>query len=688
VSLAGLQPLTLAYAALGAALLYGATSLAAVHRHSGLLHALAFGWLGASGLLGVAAGGWALGADLTATDQLPLGLPWLAWHLRLDPLSGFFFILVGLLVLAVSLYAPAYVREFEHGRSRRALAPLGLATALFVVGMDLVLLADDAYAFMIAWELMSVASYALVAFQHEQAANRHAAFLYLLIAHVGALAILLAFGVLAAFGGAFTFEAMRAAELPPLWATIAFLLALLGFGAKAGVVPLHAWLPEAHPVAPSHISALMSGVMIKVAIYGFVRVVFGLIGEWHWAWGLVLLVLGTVTALAGILYALMQNDLKRLLAYSSIENIGIILMGLGLSMIFLGTGHEVLGTLGLVAALYHTINHALFKGLLFLGAGAVLYRTHERDLDHLGGLIARMPWTAGFFLVGCIALSALPPFNGFVSEWLTFQTALQVTALKGSIESAVLRSLIPLSAAALALAAALAAACFVKAYGVAFLGRARSRHAAHAREVPAGMLAGMGLLAVLCLLLGVLPTVAIEAMAPVTQLLVDQTLPSAAVRGWLWLTPVSPALSSYSAPFVLAAIVLVFALGYVLLKRRAAPARRGDAWDCGFGALGTRMQYSSTAFSQPIRRVFAPAWKLEEQIEATREAGVLGRARSLHYRVHAQDWSWLKGYVPIGRLVLAAARNIGRIQTGSIHTYLGYSFVTLLVLLVAQWLVG
>jgi NADH:ubiquinone oxidoreductase subunit 5 (subunit L)/multisubunit Na+/H+ antiporter MnhA subunit len=377
----------------------------------------------------------------------------------------------------------------------------------------------------------------------------------------------------------------------------------------------------------------------------------------------------------------MQHDLKRLLAYHSIENIGIILMGLGLSMIFLGTGHEVLGTLGLVAALYHTLNHALFKGLLFLGAGAVLFRTHERDLDHMGGLIHRMPWTAAFFLVGCIAISALPPFNGFVSEWLTLQTALQAPQL----ENGVLRALIPVTAALLALAAALAAACFVKAYGVAFLGRPRSRHVTHAHEVSTGMLAAMGLLAGLCLLLGVLPTTVIEALGPVTQLLVGQTLPSATAQGWLWLTPVAPEVASYSAPLVVLGIAFVFGVGYFLLKRRAKPARQGYAWDCGFGPLNARMQYTSSAFSQPIRRVFAPTWKIEEPIEVRREAGALGRALSLRHQLHVHDWSWLKGYLPIGRLVLGAARRIGHIQTGSIHTYLLYSFVTLLVFL---WIIS
>ena len=644
--------------------------------------------LGFCGLFAILAGGWALIDETHSTDQLALGLPWLHWHLRLDALSGFFFGIVGVLVLAISLYAPGYLREFTHPGHKQPLSVLGLFTGLFILGMLLVLLADDAFVFMVSWELMSVSSYFLVAYQHQYAANRRAAFLYLLMAHVGALAILLGFGVLAGFSGGYTFEAMRTANLSATWASIAFALAFFGFGMKAGIVPLHAWLPEAHPAAPSHISALMSGVMLKVAIYGFLRFVYYLLDNFYWPWGLVLLVLGTVTALTGVLYAMAQNDLKRLLAYSSIENVGIIFMGLGLSMIFLGTDHPMLGMLGLVAALYHVLNHAIFKGLLFLGAGAVLYRTHERDLDHMGGLIHRMPWTAGFFLVGCVAISALPPFNGFVSEWLTLQTALQAPVLHGTIESAVLRSAIPVSAAILALAAALAAACFVKAYGVAFLGRPRSRHVTHAHEVSTGMLAAMGLLAGLCLLLGVLPTTVIEALGPVTQLLVGQTLPSATAQGWLWLTPVAPEVASYSAPLVLLAIMITFVIGRLLLRRKAKPARRAAPWDCGFGPLNARMQYTSSAFSQPIRRVFAPTWKIEEPIEVRREAGVLGRALSLRHQLHVHDWSWLKGYLPIGRLVLGAARRIGHIQTGSIHTYLLYSFVTLLVLLVVQWLIG
>jgi len=682
MNMAGGIPLLLAYAAIICAVMSGAISLFAVRRHPGFLHTGSFLFLFIAGMADVVAGGWALLANLIVTDQLALGLPWLEWHLRLDPLSGFFLVLLGTLVTATSLYGPSYTREYTHGEAPQPLPPLGVFTATFVLGMQMLLLADDALVFMIFWEIMSLSGYFLVVYQHQHAANRHAAFLYLLLAHVGALVILLAFGVLAAFGGGLTFAQMRAAPLSPLWATLAFAFAFLGFGTKAGMVPLHVWLPDAHPVAPSHISALMSGVMLKMGIYGIIRVSYDLIGEVRWEWGVAMLIVGTASALLGVLYALMQHDLKRLLAYHSIENIGIILMGLGMSMIFLGSGHPLLGTLGLVAALYHTLNHALFKGLLFLGAGAVLYRTHERDLEHMGGLIQRMPVTAFMFLVGSVAISALPPFNGFVSEWLTFQTALQAPAL----DNGVLRMIMPIAAALLALTGALAAACFVKAFGIAFLGRPRSRHVAHAREVPRGMLLGMGLLAVLCLVLGILPVPMIEAMAPITQLLVHSALPSATAQGWLWLTPVSPDVASYSAPFVMLALILVFGLGYLFLKRGAVPTRRCSPWDCGFGQLNHRMEYTSTAFTQPIRRIFGAVWKVEESVEtSTVGVGPIRRVTGINHYLHVQDWSWLKVYLPIGSLVLEAARRIGFIQTGSIHTYLKYSFWTLIFLL---WIVS
>ncbi len=669
--------LSLALWAVLGALASGLLGLAA-DRFPAPAKAAVFALLGLSGLGAVLGGGDALLRGLTTAQTFPLGLPWLHWHLCLDPLSGFFLIVIGIATVAVSVYGPGYVREYEHGR--QSTVPLYLFTGIFVSGMQLVVLAADAFSFMVAWELMSLSSYFLVAYQHQHAANRRAAFLYLLMAEVGGLAILLAFGVLAAFGGGFSFAAMRAAALGPGWASVAFVFALFGFGMKAGLVPLHAWLPEAHPVAPSHVSALMSGVMLKVALYGLIRFTFDLLGGPHWDWGLVLLLAGSASALLGVLYALMQHDLKRLLAYHSVENVGIICMGLGLAMIFAGTGHPRLAVLGLIAALYHTLNHSLFKGLLFLGAGAVLQRSHEGDLERMGGLIGRMPVTALFFLIGCISISALPPFNGFVSEWLTFQAALQAPAL----HSGVLRALIPVTAAALALTGALAAACFVKVFGVAFLGRARSRHVRHAREVDLGMRAGQGLLAALCLVFGVLPTYTVQALEPIAHQLLGRGLPSASAQGWLWLTPVSPQTASYAAPLVLAGMVLFGGVMFALLnaRRRTRRVRRTIPWACGFGPLDARMQYTSTAFTHPIRRIFRPVWEIHEEVETGGDRGL--RPAALRHRLHVEDRSWRVLYEPVGRWVAVAARQVGRIQTGSVRTYLAYSFLTLVVLL---WLI-
>jgi hydrogenase-4 component B len=649
----------------------------AEERYAGLHRNSLFALLGIAGVSAVLAGAGTLISGSAVTDILPFGLPWLSWHIRFDALSGFFFCVIGVVLIAVSLFGPGYVREFEHGG--HPLSVLGFFTGLFVAGMELVLLADDAFFFVIAWELMSLASYFLVAFQHEHAANRRAAFLYLLMAEIGAIAIILAFGVLASFSGGFSFERFREVELAPVWASIAFALALIGFGMKAGLVPLHAWLPEAHPAAPSHISALMSGVMLKVAVYGFIRFTFDLLDEVFWQWGLLALVLGTASAVLGILYAMQQHNLKRLLAYSSVENIGIIFIALGLALIFFSSGQSRLGTLGLIAALLHCLNHALFKSLLFLGAGAILHQTHEQSLENMGGLIHRMPKLAAIFLIGCLSISALPPFNGFVSEWLIFQTALQT----GSLESGVIRSLIPTASAVLALTSALAAACFVKVYGVAFLGLPRSRHVATGHEsAHRGMLAGPAWLAGLCVLLGIFPTPMIEGLNVVTGQLVGDTLPGAAALGWLWLTPVGPEVASYSAPLVLLGIFFTGWVCFQLLYRRAwLEARRAEPWDCGFGGLNARMQYTSTAFSMPFRRIYEPVFDVQETIEE-QGCGPGGfHTTRLHYQLQVSDRAWPYLYAPVARAVTWLSRRVGRLQTGNIRTYIAYSFFTLLILL-------
>lgn len=633
-------------------------------------------------LLMVAAGVWAVGGNCTDRLVLAIGLPDLPFHLRLDPLAGFFLTVIGLLAVFVSIYSIDYVKGYL---GRRSITSLVVFYCLFLAGMFMVVLADDALFFLVAWEVMAAASYFLVMFEHEQMENRRAAFLYLVVAHVGAIAILLSFGVLAGFAAGFgsfegyTFDAMRQARLPVEWATVAFLLAFFGFAAKAGVVPLHVWLPEAHPVAPSNVSALMSGVMLKTAIYGIVRVGFDLIKVFPWWWGAIVLTLGLISAVMGVLYALMQHDLKRLLAYHSVENIGIILIGIGLAMIFTSFELPVLAALALIAGLYHTMNHAMFKGLLFMGAGAVLHATNERNMEEMGGLIHRMPWTAALFLVGCVSISALPPFNGFVSEWLTFQAFL----LSPSLPSPLMKLLIPMGAALLALTGALAAACFVKAFGVTFLGHWRGVHRPQAHEVGWFMRVGMILAALTCLGLGVLPTLFIEWMDILAEQLVGARLAtSAGALGWMWLTPVSHEQASYSGFTVFVGILVVVLVAYLFLHVKPGAIHRAPIWDCGFERLTARMQYNATSFSMPIRRIFGYLFLVREQVSLTPQPGHKAFPKRLRYRLRIRDriWGWI--YKPLVELSFWVSRQVGRLQQGRIQVYLIYSFVTIVILLV------
>jgi formate hydrogenlyase subunit 3/multisubunit Na+/H+ antiporter MnhD subunit len=608
---------------------------------------------------------------------LPLGLPDLPFHLRVDPLAGFFLMLLGSVSAGISVYATGYFRDEAAGR----LTLIGLQYHVFLASMAFVILADDAYLFMVAWETMALSSYFLVTTDHKLPAVRSAGFLYLLIAHLGALAILLCFGVMHGGHGDYTFDALRSAELDPRWATVAFLLAFFGFGAKAGMIPLHAWLPEAHPAAPSPVSALMSGIMLKTAIYGMVRVIYDLIGGVRWEWGMLVLAIGAATTLFGVLYALMQHDLKRLLAYHSVENIGIILLGLGMSMVFIGFGHPAAGTLGLIAALYHTLNHAVFKGLLFLGAGSILHSTGLRNLNDMGGLIRVMPKTALYFLIGALAISALPPLNGFVSEWLTFQAALQAPIL----QNGVVRSLLPLFAATLALAGALTAMCFVKVYGIAFLGQPREvKHAAHApdagRDQDAGAMEhfGMAWLAAGCFVLGVFPSSFLLVLNRVCASLTGQSLSAEALTGsnWLWLVPTSSAQASYSPAIFLVVIVAVTLLTFLLVRRfYHGRVRISDPWDCGFPEQTSRMQDTADAFGQPIRHVFGPIYLMQRQMPAADDP-----APRFSLKIEDRHWYWV--YLPVARLAEYVSSKIALLQQGRISIYLLYSFLTLIALLV------
>src|SRR5260221_625771 len=414
-----------------------------------------------------------LGSAGPSTAALPLGIPWLGAHFRVDALAAFFLIVVNLGSAAASLYGIGYGR---HEAAPHRVLPFYPA---FIAGMNLVVVADDAFTFLLSWEFMSLTSWALVMSHHRVGENTRAGYIYLIMASFGTLCLLLAFALLAGPDGAYGFAAMRTNHLGPVSAALVLALVLLGAGSKAGLVPLHVWLPLAHPAAPSHVSALMSGVMTKVAVYGFIRVVLDLLGPPEWWWAMVVLALGGVTSALGVLYALMQHDLKRLLAYHTVENIGIIYIGLGLALAFQANDVTWAAALALTAALFHVFNHSLFNSLLIFVTLSVIKATGTRYMQHLGGLIHRMPLTAFTFLVGCVAISALPPLNGFVSEWLTFQAILQ----SPDLPQWGLKVLIPAVGALLALSAALAAACFVKAFGITFLGRPRTPAPATASEL-------------------------------------------------------------------------------------------------------------------------------------------------------------------------------------------------------------
>jgi formate hydrogenlyase subunit 3/multisubunit Na+/H+ antiporter MnhD subunit len=614
-----------------------------------------------------ATGLWALG-EVANIAVLPLGLPDLPLHLRLDSLSAFFLILLGAASFGVSLFSAGYFRSMEGGM----LGLLCLEYHLFLGSMALVLLADDAYMFMVAWETMALSSYFLVTTDHRIPDIRKAGYLYLLIAHVGAIGILLSFGVMqGGLGiGAYTFTAMREAHLSEFWSSVAFLLALFGFGAKAGVLPMHVWLPDAHPAAPSPVSALMSGIMLKTAIYGILRVTFCLLDAQQWWWGVLALALGLITAVFGVMFAAVQGDMKRLLAYSSIENIGLLLVGIGLTIIFHVYGKDALAALSLTATLYHSLNHSFFKCLLFIGTGSILHATGERNMGRMGGLIHQMPWVAALLLVGVLAIAGLPPLNGFVSEWLLLQAFL----LSPGLPNTYINMLIPVAAAVIALAAALAAYVMVKFYGIIFLGQPRgeARHEAHDAGIWERL--GLGWLALGCVVLGLAPVYVVHFLDLVTQGLVGQGLGNAAA-GWLFLAPVDTERASYSPVYFLLAVLGVMLVTALVVRHfYHGRLRRGPAWDCGFPAQTSRMQDTAEGFGQPIRRIFEPFFRIERDVPSPFDT-------QPRYHGHSDDRIWFALYLPIKFITEKLSSWVSLLQHGRIHLYLAYTFVTLVVLL-------
>jgi len=659
------QPLDLVIAAIVAWLAVGTLGLVRP-RHFRFITRVLFPAGSAVGLALAAVAFLALRLPPDATI-LPLGLPDLPFHLRLDSLSAFFLLLLGATGTAISIYSSGYFRASEG----TAPGLICFQYHVFLAAMALVLVADDAYVFMVAWESMALASFFLVTTEHRIPEIRRAGFLYLLIAHIGAIAILLCFGTLQGGSGDYTFTAMRAMRLTGAWPSVAFFLALFGFGAKAGLLPLHIWLPEAHPAAPSPVSALMSGVMLKTAIYGLLRVTFDLLDGQLWWWGVAALALGLASALFGVIFAAAQSDMKRLLAYSSIENIGIIVAGIGLTILFKSYDKTLLAAITLTAVLYHALNHAFFKSLLFLATGSVLHATHERSLGKLGGLIHRMPWVAWVALVGALASAGLPPLNGFVSEWLLLQAFLFTPSLPQSF----VNMLVPVAAAALVLAVALSAYVMVKFYGVIFLGRPREANLAYAKDAGKFERVALIWLALGCVLLGIFPVFVIAQLDPINTMLVGSSAINAGNSTWLLLAPINADRSSYSPLIMLVVILAVVLLTMQVVHRQYhGRVRKAPPWDCGFPAQTPRMQDTAEGFGQPIRTVFEPFFRMERHLPSPFDSAP-------KYFVKADDhfWSWF--YVPIVRSADTLARLVGYIQQGRISVYLAYSFFTLLALL-------
>ncbi|MHB8520261.1 MAG: hydrogenase 4 subunit B [Limisphaerales bacterium] len=616
-------------------------------------------------------------SDPGSFEILPSMIPYLRYTVRLDPLAAFFLLVVSTVGFAISIYSLGYARGF-YGRKNVGI--LGAFYNAMLLATTLVFVADNAFFFLAVWEIMALTAYCLVSFEHEQTETRNAGVLFFIMSHIGTGCLILGFLLLYQATGDYSFAGFHAlgGRMPPGRRDAAFLLFLAGFGVKAGIIPLHIWLPAAHPVAPSNVSAFMSGVLIKTGIYGLTRVLFDFLGMPPMWWGVTILVIGTVSAVLGVLYALMEHDLKRLLAYHSIENIGIILMGLGAALMFLQTHHPVLASLALVAGLYRTINHAVFKALLFLGAGAVLHATHTRNMEEMGGLIKRMPKTAFFFLIGAVAISGLPPLNGFVSEWLTYQALLQGF---GTSERLV-RLVFPIGGALLALTGALAAACFVKAFGITFLAQPRSAHATQAHEASPTMLAGMGVLTLVCLFLGLFPNLFLTLFDPLTTQLTGTAISDRLLDGNLAITALSPTAGSVSTlgMTLVGVCLLPVPLALWWLLGRGAIRRIGPTWDCGSQGLTPRMEYTATGFSKPLRMIFKALFRPRREVQAEYDYSRYF-TKTIRFESHIEETFEKRIYRPLNRGILRASRRMRALQAGSIQAYLIYIFVTLLLLL-------
>ncbi|TGE34530.1 hydrogenase 4 subunit B [Desulfosporosinus sp. Sb-LF] len=614
------------------------------------------------------------------TFTYSMGLPVGSLIIRIDNLSAFFLLALGVVGTAASIYALGYSQEYYKQR-------LGLMAALyncFILSMALVLTVSQVAYFLIAWELMAVVSFFLVNHEYEKTENTRAAYKYILMTTLGTVFITTAFLILSMTVHSLDFQMFKGASLTNTMRNIVFLCALIGFGTKAGVIPLHIWLPEAHPAAPSHVSALMSGIMIKTAIYGMCRFYLEFLGVGPAWWGEVVLFLAIISSVLGVLYALMQNDLKRLLAYSSVENIGIILLGIGAGMVFMSKNQPVLAGLAFAAGLYHVFNHAVFKSLLFLGAGSILYSTHTKNIEDLGGLIKKMPYTSVFFLTGAAAISALPPLNGFVSEWLTYQSLFYlpqaVTGMLPRLGAVILIAL-------LGLTGALAANCFVKAFGVTFLAKPRSQHAEHAQEVPGTMLAGMGLLSLMCLALGLWPQWMLNLLQSVLSQSAGLDVSSLFNNHWYAVAfNIQQANGVIAMPVVVGMLVVGLIVAVLAYNFNGKPQNvEGETWTCGI-IPNARMEYTATGFAQPVRRAYKAFLRSKQNVVADQSLNPYhGVKMKVAVEVSYLINRWL--YQPAKKWIFVLANCIKPLQSGNLQHYIGYVlFVTVVILILGvRW---
>jgi len=606
--------------------------------------------------------------------SVPSGVPLLEVSLRLDPLAAIFLLALGVVGTAVSVYSFGYLSGLQGSRP----GVLGFFFNLQLLSLTLVFTASNAFLFLIAWEVMALSAYCLVSFEHYKEQTRDAGILFFVMSHIGSGFLILAFLILHSLTGSFQFSDFHGTHQPLLYAVL-FVLFLIGFGVKAGVVPLHIWLPAAHPVAPSNVSALMSGIVVKTGIYGLMRVCFEFLGTPPlWA-ALLILAVGIGSGLLGVLYALIEKDLKRLLAYSTIENVGIIFIGFGASLVFSALAKPNLAALALIASLAHIANHALFKSLLFLAAGSVLHGTGTRNMERMGGLLRAMPATAALFLIGAIAISGLPPLNGFVSEWFTYQALL---AGFGSTTS-LTRLIFPVAGSLLALTGALAATAFVKAFGISFLALPRSPEAEHVHESHWTMLAGMSIPAIGCLVLALFATSLLPALDSVTTQLL-KVRPSSGLSAFNGLVLSSGAARSgtVSIPAIAGLLILLCVMAALLgrVGWRRFNRRTGPTWDCGLPGLTAENEFTATAFSKPLRMIFAALYQPKREIQAEFDVSPY-YPKSIAFESEIEQTFERRLYAPIKEKLLDRAFRLRAIQAGSIHAYLAYIFITLVVLL-------